>query len=152
MPQDLKTLLFKTKQPSWMLFVVVGLLSIAFLFSVGLLQNGKVVTQVTVAPKRPVSVTAEKLHNDALRSSLYVNESGDRDLAQGNGFQITYIAPDDRFVIHIWDNKNVEAVRKRAEKYFLRNLLKTNDIDAACELNVIVASTGPTQSLSFCTK
>lgn len=149
--------------PSWMLFAITGIF--AATAGILILGNGHIATQIKSpepespnspeiqlsSPKRQLSVKAQGIRTKALSlNPRYKDEHENRDITQEQGFQITYIGPDDRFVIHIWDEANQKAIIKTAEDYFLKSVLQTNDKNAACELDVIVATKGLTYPLSFC--
>src|SRR4030043_1858888 len=115
--------------------------------------------EVFLAPEKPtpkkfLSSKAKNLwEKTAEKKPLHKDKYGNRSFAEQDNFQINYIAADDRFVIHIWDTENPEKTKQKAENHFLKNVLGTDDKDAACELDVIVAIHGTSilpSKLSFC--
>lgn len=79
------------------------------------------------------------------------------------GFQVTYIERDDKFNIFIFsitrqglNSQEFNALRIEIEQYFIDKILKTEDKQLVCQLNVSISTLGseePTLSpspLSFC--
>ena len=75
-------------------------------------------------------------------------------------YQITYLGRDDRFYIHIFTPK-LDETRKAAEDYLIHQLLKTDDKQVLCAINMKIVKThyadpagkvnwGPFTKLSVC--
>jgi len=82
-----------------------------------------------------------KVKEQSLSNPLEVPSMGNFVLARvGNDFEIDYITLDDRYFIQIW-NPDFDGTRKKAEEYFLENVLKTRDPEIVCRIKVRFYST-----------
>lgn len=103
--------------------------------------------------QKQLSAAAQQARLDALENSIEFYPDQGALLALEDNFQISYVEEDDRFVISIWEAgyQNVEQARVAAEKYFLENIVKTQDKSAVCELDVDLAVYhGAVSRLSLC--